>query len=83
MGLFYLFAIRILSAGIIYYFLKRNEQKHQQAMEKIEREKERELYTAKIDFFTNVAYSRDSYSLTQSKSPLENVLVSPNVCRYP
>ena len=36
--------------GIIYYFRKRNEQKHQQAMEKFEREKERELYTAKIRF---------------------------------
>ena len=33
--------------GIIYYFRKRNEQKHQQAMEKFEQEKERELYTAK------------------------------------
>ena len=64
--------------GIIYYFRKRNEQKHQQAMEKFEREKERELYTAKIDFFTNVAHEIRT-PLTLIKSPLENVLVSPNV----
>lgn len=47
-------------------------------MEKFEREKERELYTAKIDFFTNVAHEIRT-PLTLIKSPLENVLVSPNV----
>lgn len=47
-GLLYLFAIRNSVCGRYhYYFRKRNEQKHQQAMEKFEREKERELYTAK------------------------------------
>lgn len=47
-------------------------------MEMFEREKERELYTAKIDFFTNVAHEIRT-PLTLIKSPLENVLVSQNV----
>ena len=64
--------------GIIYYFRKRNEQKHQQAMEKFEREKERETLYCKNRFFTNVAHEIRT-PLTLIKSPLENVLVSPNV----
>lgn len=73
------FLLLIISiVGVIYYFRKRNRQKHQQAMEKFEREKERELYTAKIDFFTNVAHEIRT-PLTLIKSPLENVLVSQNV----
>ena len=69
--------------GIIYYFRKRNEQKHQQAMEKFERGKERELYTAKIDFFTNVAHEIRT-PLTLIKSPLEKcACFSECICRYP
>lgn len=45
------------------------------AMESFEREKERELYTAKIEFFTNVAHEIRT-PLTLIKSPLENVLAS-------
>lgn len=71
--------LSILSViGLVYYFRQRNEQKHQQAMEKFEREKERELYTAKIDFFTNVAHEIRT-PLTLIKSPLENVLSSQSV----
>lgn len=76
--LLYLLLFFFSVAGIIRYFRKRNRQKHQQAMEKFEREKERELYTAKIDFFTNVAHEIRT-PLTLIKSPLENVLFSPNV----
>ena len=47
-------------------------------MEKFEREKERELYSAKIDFFTNVAHEIRT-PLTLIKSPLENVLLSKEV----
>lgn len=61
--------------AVIFYFRSRTRQKHQQAMEKFEREKERELYTAKIDFFTNVAHEIRT-PLTLIKSPLENVLTS-------
>lgn len=65
-------------AAVIIYFRKRTRQKHQQAMDKFEREKERELYTAKIDFFTNVAHEIRT-PLTLIKSPLENVLASRSV----
>lgn len=63
---------------IIVYFKCRSRRKHQRAMEQFEREKERELYTAKIDFFTNVAHEIRT-PLTLIKSPLENVLASHSV----
>lgn len=65
-------------AAIILYFKRRTQQRHKQTMEKFEREKERELYTAKIDFFTNVAHEIRT-PLTLIKSPLENVLASKAV----
>lgn len=74
----YLLLLLFSIAGIIYYFRKRNQQKHQQTMDKFERDKERELYTAKIDFFTNVAHEIRT-PLTLIKSPLENVLISKSV----
>ena len=63
---------------IICYFRKRNLRKHRQAMEILEYEKERELYTSKINFFTNVAHEIRT-PLTLIKSPLEHVLVSDHV----
>ncbi len=62
----------------ILYFKRRTQQRHRLAMEKFEREKERELYSAKIDFFTNVAHEIRT-PLTLIKSPLENVLLSKKV----
>ncbi|ADV42677.1 hybrid sensor histidine kinase/response regulator transcription factor [Bacteroides helcogenes] len=64
--------------AFVLYFRKRTQRKHQQTIEKFEREKERELYTAKIDFFTNVAHEIRT-PLTLIKSPLENVLTSKSV----
>ena len=64
--------------AVIIYFRGRTRRKHQLAMEKFEREKERELYAAKIDFFTNVAHEIRT-PLTLIKSPLENVLASKYV----
>lgn len=63
---------------IVSYLRMRTLRKHRRAMEKFEREKERELYTAKIDFFTNVAHEIRT-PLTLIKSPLENVLASKTV----
>lgn len=67
-----------LLAAVIILSRKRIRQKHQEAMDKFEREKERELYIAKIDFFTNVAHEIRT-PLTLIKSPLENVLASRSV----
>ncbi len=60
---------------VILYFKRRSRRKHQRAMEQFEREKERELYTAKIDFFTNVAHEIRT-PLTLIKCPLGNVQAS-------
>lgn len=74
----YVVIILLSIAGIIYYFKKKALRKHQRAMEVFEREKERELYAAKIDFFTNVSHEIRT-PLTLIKSPLENVLASKYV----
>ena len=70
-----IYVILILGAlfATIFYFRKRAVEKHQRAMEKFEQEKERELYTSKIEFFTNVAHEIRT-PLTLIKSPLESVL---------
>ena len=44
------------SLQIVVYFKRRSNSKHRRQMEKFEQEKEREVYHAKIDFFTNVAH---------------------------
>ena len=74
----YVVIILLSIAGIIYYFKKKALRKHQRVMEIFEREKERELYAAKIDFFTNVSHEIRT-PLTLIKSPLENVLASKYV----
>ena len=72
-----IYAVLVLSSlvGIVFYFRRRTMQKHRRVMDNFEREKERELYAAKIDFFTNVAHEIRT-PLTLIKSPLENVLAS-------
>lgn len=64
--------------GAVLYIRRRAQQRHRLAMDKFERKKERELYSAKIDFFTNVAHEIRT-PLTLIKSPLENVLLSKAV----
>lgn len=74
----YVALVLISIACTIYYFRRKTLRRHQRAMEQFEREKERELYAAKIDFFTNVAHEIRT-PLTLIKSPLENVLTSAQV----
>ena len=71
--------LALCSIGVtVLYFRRRSRQKHRLEMEMFERKKERELYSAKIDFFTNVAHEIRT-PLTLIKSPLENVLASRSV----
>lgn len=63
---------------IIYFFKKRSMHKHMQAMELMQYEKEKEIYNAKIDFFTNVAHEIRT-PLTLIKNPLEHVLDNGNL----
>lgn len=62
----------------VIYFKNRNERQQAQRMEKLEREKERELYRAKIDFFTNVAHEIRT-PLTLIHEPLEDILRKKNL----
>lgn len=71
-AIYVLLVLGVLSV-LAFYLRKRAIEKHLRAMEKFEQEKERELYTAKIDFFTNVAHEIRT-PLTLIKSPLESVL---------
>lgn len=64
--------------GTILYFKRRAAEKSRRQMEKFEQEKERELYTAKIDFFTNVTHEIRT-PLTLIKAPLENLLYGNKV----
>ena len=64
--------------GVIWIVKKKTRQKQTIAMDKFEREKERELYLSKINFFTNVAHEIRT-PLTLIKSPLENVLLAKSL----
>ncbi len=64
----------ILSIGyLIYVFQRRITNKQRRQMELLESEKEKEIYHAKIDFFTNIAHEIRT-PLTLIKGPLESVL---------
>ena len=79
--LFYLFFIPYMvycSLYVIIYFKRRSNNKHRRQMEKFEQEKEREVYHAKIDFFTNVAHEIRT-PLTLIKGPLENIILKKQV----
>ena len=66
------------SAYTVLYFRQRNAKKHHRQIEKFEQEKEREIYHAKIDFFTNVAHEIRT-PLTLIKGPLENIILKKEV----
>ncbi|MFK2809099.1 two-component regulator propeller domain-containing protein [Bacteroides fragilis] len=63
---------------VIFYFKRRNYRKQHRQMEMLEQEKEREVYHAKIDFFTNVAHEIRT-PLTLIKGPLENIILKEEV----
>ena len=66
------------SAYTVWYFRQRSAKKHSRQIEKFEQEKEREIYHAKIDFFTNVAHEIRT-PLTLIKGPLENIILKKEV----
>ncbi|WP_026351017.1 hybrid sensor histidine kinase/response regulator transcription factor [Dyadobacter beijingensis] len=77
-GWAYLFYVVLIVSIIVvifrYYFLALHEKSRRQ-IETIEMGKEREIYNAKIDFFTNVAHEIRT-PLTLIKMPLDKLLVS-------
>lgn len=77
-GWAYLFYVVLIVSIIVvifrYYFLALDE-KNRRQIETIEMGKEREIYNAKIDFFTNVAHEIRT-PLTLIKMPLDKLLAS-------
>ena len=74
------YALLIIGCSLytVMYFKRRSNHKHRRQMEKFEQEKEREVYHAKIDFFTNVAHEIRT-PLTLIKGPLENIILKKQV----
>ena len=71
------FAIVIILLAI-YFIRKQNKIKQLRQIEDFERQKEREIYNAKIDFFTNIAHEIRT-PLTLIKGPLENIILKKEV----
>ena len=63
----------IITSYTFYRFRKQITDKHKRQLEVLESEKEKEIYHAKIDFFTNIAHEIRT-PLTLIKGPLENIL---------
>ncbi len=71
--LVYIIVLLAVVVMIFRYFKRRSERIRSTQLEKFEREKETEIYKAKIDFFTNVAHEIRT-PLTLIKGPLESIL---------
>lgn len=72
----YLLYIVVAAAGIILIvrsYHRRTEEKNRRKLEFLEHEKEKEIYQAKIEFFTNVAHEIRT-PLTLIKGPMELVM---------
>jgi len=69
-----LYALIVLGLAFLFirYYSTRAAEKNRQRMELLEREKEREIYHAKIEFFTNVAHEIRT-PLTLIKMPLDKL----------
>ena len=65
-------------ALIVWYSKLLERRRIQYAEEKLEQEKQHELYESKISFFTNIAHEIRT-PLTLIKSPLENILSNGNL----
>lgn len=74
----YLLLFISVFAYLFWYFRQRSNRLHRRQFEKFEQEKEREIYNAKIDFFTNVAHEIRT-PLTLIKGPLENILLKKHL----
>lgn len=68
----YVLSVLAMIAGLYKIAVRRSLREREKAIEKIERQKERELYVSKFDFFTNVAHEiRTPLSLI--RGPLEDL----------
>jgi signal transduction histidine kinase/ligand-binding sensor domain-containing protein/DNA-binding response OmpR family regulator len=70
---FYVFFLVLISFLLLQYYHKYNKDKNNMRIRQLENEKEKEIYQAKIEFFTNIAHEIRT-PLTLIKSPLEKLL---------
>lgn len=63
----------LLGCGITYFIIVENKRKSREAIEKINRQKEKELYDSKISFFTNITHEIRT-PLTLITTPLEEII---------
>tara|TARA_R110002050_G_scaffold261556_1_gene401557 strand:- start:800 stop:4777 length:3978 start_codon:yes stop_codon:yes gene_type:complete len=71
--LIYTIAIISLLLFVLNYYHKYNRNKNNQKIKHLNNQKEKEIYKAKIDFFTNIAHEIRT-PLTLIKSPLEKLM---------
>jgi ligand-binding sensor domain-containing protein/signal transduction histidine kinase len=71
--LFYLLAISAIIWFLIRNYHRRINEKNRRKIEILEHEKEKEIYQAKIEFFTNVAHEIKT-PLTLIKAPMEKIM---------
>ncbi len=76
--LFYTLVILLLIYQLIHYYHKKTETKNRRRIEILENEKEKEIYQAKIEFFTNITHEIRT-PLTLIKGPVEIVKKSDDV----
>lgn len=72
------YVLYALTLGAVLYFLarsyiKRTEEKNRRRLQLLEHEKEKELYHAKIEFFTHIAHEIRT-PLTLIKGPMEKIM---------
>lgn len=70
---FYVLLIGMVIAYLVYHYHQRVEEKNRRKIEQLEIAKEKEIFRAKIDFFTNVAHEIRT-PLTLIKGPLEKIM---------
>lgn len=72
---YFLYTLLLLGsiAGLIWQYHLQTERRHKRKMERFEHEKEKEIYQAKIEFFTNVAHEIRT-PLTLIKGPMEKLI---------